>query len=125
MAGDRPTLVLVDDAEAIDDEELALERLLAAHRPNLLVAVAGRAESLRTSFGHWTAAVRRSKLGILLHPDTELDGDLLGVSLPRRTAVAMSAGRGFLINGGSVEIVQVAQPTSPRVPDAVRAITRR
>jgi hypothetical protein len=30
--------------------------------------------------------------------------------LPRRLPVAMTVGRGFLVNSGEVEIVQVARP---------------
>jgi S-DNA-T family DNA segregation ATPase FtsK/SpoIIIE len=107
----RPTLLLIDDAEAIEDDEMVLDRLLAAHGEDLLVVAAARADSLRGTFSHWTRAVRRSKLGLLLQPATDLDGELLGVNLPRRPSVAMSAGRGFLVNGGELDIVQVARPT--------------
>jgi S-DNA-T family DNA segregation ATPase FtsK/SpoIIIE len=108
IADDRTTLLLVDDAEAIDDPMNVLNGLLGAHHANLLAVVAGRAETLRGQFSHWTRTVRRSKLGVLLRPNTDLDGELLGVALPRRLPVAMTVGRGFLVNSGEVEIVQVA-----------------
>jgi DNA segregation ATPase FtsK/SpoIIIE, S-DNA-T family len=110
---DHPVALLVDDADAIDDPLSELEDLLESHRPGLLVAAAGRSDSLRGSFSHWTRALRRSRLGILLRPNLELDGDLIGVNLPRRIAVETAVGRGLLVNGGELEIVQVALPTSP------------
>ncbi|MGH9244762.1 MAG: FtsK/SpoIIIE domain-containing protein [Acidimicrobiales bacterium] len=107
---ERPTLVLVDDAEAVDDANNVLAGLLGSHKPNLLVVAAGRSESLRGMFSHWSRTLRRSKLGVLLRPNTDLDGELLGVTLPRRVPVAMTVGRGFLVNSGEMEIIQLAHP---------------
>jgi S-DNA-T family DNA segregation ATPase FtsK/SpoIIIE len=42
-----------------------------------------------------------------LHPELDVDGDLLGVRLPRRTNAVFPPGRGFLVNRGEVELVQV------------------
>jgi hypothetical protein len=58
-------------------------------------------------------ALRRSKLGVLLRPDVDLDGDILGASIPRRAPVAMTTGRGYLAAGGDVELVQLALPGDP------------
>jgi S-DNA-T family DNA segregation ATPase FtsK/SpoIIIE len=107
-AAGRPMLVLVDDAEAIDDPAGVLAGLLSTPRPGLLLAAAARNDVLRSAYSHWTRSVRRSKLGILLQPDVDLDGDLFGVALPRRAPVAMVAGRGYLVNGPDVQLVQVA-----------------
>ncbi len=107
----RPTLLLVDDADAVDDPMNVLSGLLGGASPaDLFVVAAGRSESLRGSFSHWTRSLRRSKLGVLLRPNVDLDGELLGVNLPRRVPVAMTVGRGFLVNSGDVEIIQVAHP---------------
>ena len=104
----RPTMLLIDDAEAVDDPTHVLAGLLGAQRGNLFVVAAGRSDSLRGSFSHWSRSLRRSKLGVLLRPNLDLDGELLGVNLPRRVPVAMPVGRGFLVNSGDVEIVQLA-----------------
>ena len=103
-------LVLVDDSEAVDDVGGILERLSTSDRPDLLFVAAGRNDGIRSGYSHWTRPLRRSKVGVLLRPDVDLDGDILGVSLPRRAPVAMVAGRGYVAAGGEAELVQVAQP---------------
>jgi DNA segregation ATPase FtsK/SpoIIIE, S-DNA-T family len=109
-AADGPLLVLVDDAEDFDDSDGAIAGLLAAGRADVHVVAAARADSLRSLYGHWTQDIRRSKAGLLLRPDIDLDGDLVGVTLPRRAPVQMTAGRGYLSHGGQLELVQVALP---------------
>jgi S-DNA-T family DNA segregation ATPase FtsK/SpoIIIE len=110
---DRPVVLFVDDAETFDDADGAIAGLIAANRPDLHVIAAGRSDALRTLYGHWTQAVRRSKAGVLLRPNIDLDGDLLGVTLPRRSPVRLGVGRGYLIHNGEWEIVQVATPDRP------------
>jgi len=103
-----PVVVFIDDAEGFDDVDSAIAGLLSAARPDLHVIAAGRSDSLRTLYGHWTSTVRRSKTGLLLRPNIDLDGDLLGVTLPRRAPVQMIAGRGYAAHNGELDIVQVA-----------------
>jgi DNA segregation ATPase FtsK/SpoIIIE, S-DNA-T family len=103
----RPHLVLIDDAEAVDDSDRSIANLLALGRPDVHVIAAGRADALRTLYNHWTQSIRRSKLGLLLRPG-ELDGELLGAALPRRQWVAPRVGRGYLVDNGAVELAQVA-----------------
>ncbi|MDB5063645.1 MAG: putative FtsK/SpoIIIE family protein [Chloroflexi bacterium] len=108
IAGDpRPHLVLIDDADSMDDTDRAIAALLTQGRPDVRVIAAGRADVLRSLFNHWTQSIRRSKLGLLLRPG-ELDGELLGAALPRRQWVAARVGRGYLVDNGTVELAQVA-----------------
>jgi S-DNA-T family DNA segregation ATPase FtsK/SpoIIIE len=107
---DEPVVLLIDDAEGFDDADGAIAGLLSAGRPDLHVVAAGRSDSLRTLYGHWTRVVRRSKTGVLLRPNIDLDGDLLGVMLPRRSPVRLGAGRGYLVHNGEWDIVQMAGP---------------
>jgi DNA segregation ATPase FtsK/SpoIIIE, S-DNA-T family len=109
-AAARLALVLVDDAESVDDSGGVLERLSTSDLPGLLFVSAGRNDGIRTGYSHWTRPLRRSKLGVLLRPDVDLDGDILGASLPRRAPVAMVPGRGYVVNSGEVELIQVALP---------------
>jgi S-DNA-T family DNA segregation ATPase FtsK/SpoIIIE len=108
LAADGATLLLVDDAERFDDDG-AIRRLIAARRPGDHVVAAGRADALRASYGHWTEEVRRSRQGIVLKPQPEIDGDLWGMLLPRRGPGRFGAGRGYLVADGEAELVQVAR----------------
>jgi len=107
VAAGRPAVLLVDDADAVDDVDGALERLLADD--GVHVVAAGRADVLRGLYGHWTRTVRRSRLGVLLRPDPDLDGELLGAALPRRSSAPWVDGRGYLVVDGAPALVQVAR----------------
>ncbi len=103
-----PTALVVDDADLLDDPEGVLAAVVAAPGPALHVVAAARADTLRTAYGHWTGALRRSRTGLLLRPDVDLDGDLLGATLPRRAPVALTVGRGYLVADGVVTLLQAA-----------------
>jgi S-DNA-T family DNA segregation ATPase FtsK/SpoIIIE len=108
-----PVLLLVDDADELADLDGRLDAVVAGGVPardDLLVAAAGHAGVLRGLYAHWTRSLRRHRLGVLLCPRPELDGDLLGVTLPLRTPVAMVPGRGYLVEGGAAELVQLGLP---------------
>ncbi|BDZ49538.1 hypothetical protein GCM10025867_17790 [Frondihabitans sucicola] len=105
-----PVILLVDDAERFDDADQAISSLLTSERPGLCVIAAGRAADLRSQYGHWTKTVRKARCGVLLQPDVDYDGELLGVTLPRRAPVAMTRGRGYSASGGRVRLVQSALP---------------
>ena len=75
-------MLLVDDAEQFDDTDQAIAGLLAARPTDLLVVAAGRSDDLRALYSHWTKTVRKSRCGVLLQPNVDFDGDLLGAALP-------------------------------------------
>jgi S-DNA-T family DNA segregation ATPase FtsK/SpoIIIE len=101
-------LVLVDDAELVDGCE-ALASLLAGRIPGVHLVAAGNGDALRSGYGHWTQALRRSRLGLALRPNPSVDGDLWQVTLPRRATAGFPPGRGYLLADGRVELVQVAR----------------
>jgi S-DNA-T family DNA segregation ATPase FtsK/SpoIIIE len=105
-------VLLVDDAEQLDDTDQSFAGLLAARPTDLLVIASGRSDDLRTLYGHWTKTVRKSRCGVLLQPNVDYDGELVGATLPRRAPVALTAGRGYLSSGGSLELLQAASPSS-------------
>ena len=105
--GATPVVVLIDDADAIEDAG-TIPGLLG--RDDVLVVAAGRSATLRKGYNHWTRALRDARLGVLLTPDVDLDGELLGARLPRRSPVAMVPGRGYVVNGGEATLAQVAVP---------------
>jgi S-DNA-T family DNA segregation ATPase FtsK/SpoIIIE len=110
LAAERRVMLVVDDAELVDDPSSRLATMVADRTPRLLVAAAGRPDALRQSYGHWTAAVRRSRLGVVLTGGSDLDGDLLGVMLPRRSVLAPRPGLAHLVDGGRLDLVQLARP---------------
>ncbi|MFD8390622.1 FtsK/SpoIIIE domain-containing protein [Streptomyces sp. NPDC059680] len=104
-----PTLLLVDDADTVEDDLGVLDRWLSAAGPGHHLVAAGRADALRRTYGHWTQRARDSRCGILLAPDHDLDGDLLGTALPRHDRLAPLPGRGYLVTDGIAGGVQVAR----------------
>jgi S-DNA-T family DNA segregation ATPase FtsK/SpoIIIE len=103
-------LLVVDDADLVDDPDGQLARLVAGGQPGLTVVASARPGTLRSAYGHWTHAVRRSRRGLLLDGVDELDADLLGAVLPRDRRVPARPGRGWLVvDGVALDVVQVAR----------------
>jgi S-DNA-T family DNA segregation ATPase FtsK/SpoIIIE len=111
--GGGPIVVLVDDVERIDPGHPVLAGIVADRRGDRHVVAAGRSDRIRSLYAHWVQEVRVDRCGILLRPDPDLDGDLLGVRLPHRPPVPPAPGRGWLA-GKPDGFVQVAlPPTEP------------
>jgi DNA segregation ATPase FtsK/SpoIIIE, S-DNA-T family len=105
-------VVLVDDAELLLDTALdeRLGRLVRAARDaDQAVVAAGTTGDLSSQYRGFVVDVRRSRSGLLLSPQSQGDGDLLGVRLPRNMA-AGPIGRGLLVLNGAVTPVQAALP---------------
>jgi DNA segregation ATPase FtsK/SpoIIIE, S-DNA-T family len=102
----RRLVVVVDDAELLDDPHGVLASFVA--RRDAIVVAAARADALRTAYGHWTADLRRQRRGIVLCPTADVDGDVLGVVIPRRRTMARHPGRGYLVVDGEARLIQVA-----------------
>ena len=105
---DRSTLLLVDDAELIDDPTGALTAIAHAERPDLAIVAAVRAELLRSNYNHWARSLRRSRTAILLRPG-DVDAELTGIAVPRR-GIPTTLGRGFLARDGELSVIQFALP---------------
>lgn len=54
--------------------------------------------------------LRKTKCGILLQPNVDMDGDLLGAKLPRKAPVELTQGRGYAVSNGTVQLIQAVQP---------------
>ena len=108
LTPDGPLLLLVDDAEMVDDPCGRLAALAAGHRPDTWIISAGRPDALRQLYGHWTTVVRRSRRGLILTGGSDLDGDLLGVVLPRRTPVPSRPGLAWSVANGTAALTQLA-----------------
>ena len=57
--------------------------------------------------------MRRSRTGLLLAGCSDLDGDVLGVVLPRRHPVRARPGLAWLVRAGGPTLVQVAVTPAP------------
>ena len=101
-------LVVVDDAELVDDPGGQLAAIAAGAESRVTIIAAGRPDALRLGFGHWTSVVRRSRLGVVHTGGSDLDGDLLGAVLPRRMPVRPRAGLAWMVADGDVRLVQLA-----------------
>ncbi|MDO5068280.1 MAG: FtsK/SpoIIIE domain-containing protein [Propionibacteriaceae bacterium] len=105
-----PVLLLIDDAERFPDTEKTLGSLVENPPANLHIVASGRSDELRSLYNHWTKTMRKSRCGILLQPNVDFDGELLGAQLPRRAPVRVTTGRGYACSGGTVELIQAIQP---------------
>ncbi len=104
---DGRTLILVDDADRVDAAMAdALKELVEAKLPNVHIIAASTPDDLG-SFSSWTKPLRAARVGLLLQPHRD-DGELLRTRLPLRGASSFPVGRGFIANGGPVELAQVA-----------------
>lgn len=110
LAQGRSVLCLVDDGDGLTDAaSTALEELSRRGRdePLRMIAAVDNRWALRAYSGV-VPELRRSKQGVLLMPDVELDGDLLGVRLRPSLERVGLPGRGFLVSRGAFELVHVA-----------------
>jgi S-DNA-T family DNA segregation ATPase FtsK/SpoIIIE len=109
LSTDGPTLVLVDDADAVPDElAAALKQLATERRDDRHIVAAGRSELFR-AFQSWTQELRSARSGLALRPGPQ-DGDAFRATLPLRGQERFPAGRAYLINAGFCDLVQVARP---------------
>jgi S-DNA-T family DNA segregation ATPase FtsK/SpoIIIE len=109
LAAHPDLVVLADDAETLHDT--AVERpLLALRRADAdggaAVLLAGSAAEMSACFRGLSVEARRARTGLLLGAMAPVDGDLLGVRLPRSDAAP--PGRGVLVVRGRLTPVQVA-----------------
>jgi S-DNA-T family DNA segregation ATPase FtsK/SpoIIIE len=124
---DGRALLLVDDADTVTDPLGVLDRWISKSGAGRHAIVAGRNDGIRRQYGMWTQKVRDGRCGVLLQPDYDLDGDLLGVALPRGHRMTPVPGRGYLVSDGALDGVQLvlaqaadlaAQPVASGRPGA-------
>jgi S-DNA-T family DNA segregation ATPase FtsK/SpoIIIE len=106
-----PLVVVVDDAEELAESFGAqpLETVVRRGRDlDVRVLAACERQAAQRAFTGWLRELRKEEHGLLLAPDADVDGDILGVRLPRRTNPVFPPGRGYLVERGIVQLVQVA-----------------
>ncbi|HEU4490999.1 MAG TPA: FtsK/SpoIIIE domain-containing protein, partial [Jiangellales bacterium] len=105
-----PLVVLVDDAELVVEGTLGAvlgDYLSACRDGDCALVLAGTPNDLQAGFRGVVAEARKGRTGLLLSPEGALDGDLLGVRLPRALATPGPLGRGVLVLRGALTAVQV------------------
>ncbi len=100
-------ILLVDDAERVQDPDGVLARTANQDAGISHLFVATTPDRMRSSYGSWLAELRSCRTGVLFRPGP-LDGDLLGVALPGRLALAPLPGRAVVVADGSAAVAQVA-----------------
>ena len=101
------TVVLVDDAEELEHAGSLTEPIEARSR-SLTVIAAGRTDALRVAHRHWTKSLRNARRGVILRPFDASEGDVLGVRLPRGARPFRQPGRGYLVDGATISLIQLA-----------------
>jgi S-DNA-T family DNA segregation ATPase FtsK/SpoIIIE len=108
---DRAILVVVDDGDELTEGRVATNLEAAIKRgrdAGLIFLTSAQTHAVHRAFANWLTETKKAKHGFVLAPDVEVDGDIFGARLPRRSVRAFPPGRGYLILRGAVTLVQVA-----------------
>jgi S-DNA-T family DNA segregation ATPase FtsK/SpoIIIE len=104
-------VVAIDDCEALTETTLGdqLEALARRGRDGgVHLVVAGRTDDLLRGYERWIVYLKTLRVGLLLSPDHDVDGDVFRLRLPRVSNPVYPPGRGFLVGGRAARLVQVA-----------------
>lgn len=107
----RLLVVVVDDAEILGDGPAATSLDRIARRcwdADVWLLAAAEAHAAARSFG-WLMQMRVSRHGIVLQAEPDVDSEVFRVRLPRRRGYVTRPGRGELVGGDVVRLVQVAR----------------
>ncbi len=106
-----PVLIVIDDAGELSESHVAssLEMIIKRGRDAHVRIVASLETGQARHYAAWIRELRKDGRGILLDPNLDLDGELLGARLPRRSNAVFPPGRGYVVIDGRVGLAQVAQ----------------
>ena len=110
---DTPLLLVVDDADRVADHTGAFAEVIAGRHPGVTILASARLEAARVAYGHWVRDIARSHCGLVFTAAGEIDGELLGAVLPRRTPMRARPGLAWMIDGRGHQLVQVAGRMTP------------
>nr|WP_269328727.1 FtsK/SpoIIIE domain-containing protein [Kineosporia babensis] len=113
------TVLLIDDVDLFGHNhplDAVLREVSSVGRDRGLgIAFAGSGEVLTGPAGGWLGEAKRSRQGVLLAPQTSLEGDLLGIRLAHsQMRVPVRPGRGYTTLGaaqGKAQIIAIPQTT--------------
>jgi S-DNA-T family DNA segregation ATPase FtsK/SpoIIIE len=106
-----PIVIIVDDGHELADTsaDASLARVVRRGQ-DVRMTVVGASESTTAhrAYSGWIPEIKKDRRALLLVPDVDIDGDLSGVRLPRRSSLVFPPGRGYLVERGQVRLLQVA-----------------
>ena len=102
------TAIVIDDAHRVDDAAGVLAEIAQGEFPHVTVLAGARADVVRTSYGHWTREIAKSRCGIVMASRSDPDGDVLAAQIPRRSLVPARPGLGWIVDGGPLRQAQIA-----------------
>ena len=103
-------LLVVDDLHDFVDTDVdhaVSDMLRKARDQNWMIATSANSEAARRAYDGALRDVRGNKTGLLLQPDSEVDGDIVGLRLPRVVNAIWPPGRGYLVSAGTHSLCQV------------------
>jgi DNA segregation ATPase FtsK/SpoIIIE, S-DNA-T family len=105
----QPVIVLlVDDADLVEDPDGVLRAALA-HPHAIRVVAAAHPERLRSRYDHWARPLGMARAGLALVPDPA-DAALWATTFAAEPTTDWPPGRGLLVRHGRSGAVQVARP---------------
>ncbi|MEU6480724.1 FtsK/SpoIIIE domain-containing protein [Streptomyces sp. NPDC047017] len=110
---EQPIVVLVDDAEVLDDcdaEDVFKRIVQRGAEEGLAVVIAGDEEEVGDGFSGWQVEAKKARRGILLSPQDTSAGELIGIRTNRSMVGGpVTPGKGML-HLGSGEFTTVTTP---------------
>ncbi len=106
---EQPVLIIVDDSHVIAGNtfDIALRDVVKKHSDEVAAVVIGSIDDMRSQLQGIAVDARRSKLGLLFSPEIALDGELVGMRLPRNKLGRTAAGRAVFCDHGNATVVQI------------------
>ena len=109
-------VVVVDDAELLLTSDLGKEFTRIARGmvgAGWAIIAAGGNEALQSGFNGWHVALKRNRMGALLSPQTQADGEVLGIRLPKGVpSPRLNPGTAYLhMADGRIQQIRVPLPS--------------
>ncbi|WP_164545212.1 FtsK/SpoIIIE domain-containing protein [Antribacter gilvus] len=117
-----PVVLVVDDGGLLQDVPAkawlrSFLRTAQDHRRGLVLG--GDATEVASGFSGWQVDAKKGRRGALLSPQAPLDGDLVGVRLPRSSVSSQVTPGRALVHLGTGDLVTLLVPTTtPTTPTA-------
>ena len=111
--GPGPVVVLVDDAELLKDCDAKAELRQLVQRGGELgqaLVLAGDAEEVCGGFSGWQVDAKKGRRGALLSPQGTMNGELIGVRLPRSSVGGPVTPGRAMVHLGDGELLTVQVP---------------